>query len=307
MTRSIVVRGATTSVQVGTFDSVIMPAADTEALVVAAGLGDDVINVSGSGGPASLTIDGGLPTASDTLNVTTGTNAIVSVTFGTDPSTGVVDDNVSGNVSFQGIEVLGLTGSGAATSLTVNGTNGDDAINQNGNSVTVNNGAVVNFSGYPTLTLTANNGDDTFNVYPTTLPVSVTTFNVNGGDPTASDTLIVNGTAGNDTIEYNPTDIGTGTVTVNALTAVSFDTIEALYIDGQGGTDALRLRTLPGSDQVTYTPGAAADAGTIATRGALSGITYVPLTFTHIGAFGSVSFASGTLGVREDTPGTERH
>ena len=149
-----VVRGATTTVQENapaTFKAISLTA-NTEALVVAAGLGDDVINVSGSGGPA-LDVDGGLPTASDTLNVTTGANAIVSVTFGTDPSTGVVDDNVSGNVSFQGIEILGLTGSGAATGLTVNGTNGDDAINQNGNSVTVNNGAVVNFSGYPTLTL----------------------------------------------------------------------------------------------------------------------------------------------------------
>ena len=214
-----------------------------------------------------MTVDGGGPTASDTLNIATGANAAVSVSFGTDPSTGVVGDSVSGNVSFLGIEILGLTGSGA-TSLTVNGTNGNDAINQNGNSVTVNNGAVVNFSAYPTLTLSGNNGDDTFNVFPTTL-TGVTAFNVHGGDPTASDTLIVNGTVGDDTIEYDPTDIGMGTVTVNALPAVAFDTIEALYIDGQGGADALTLMTLSGPDQVTYTPGAVPDAGTIATRGRL--------------------------------------
>ena len=49
-----------------------LPAASTEALVVLAGLGDDTTTVSGSAGPASVTIDGGLPTASDTINVTTG-------------------------------------------------------------------------------------------------------------------------------------------------------------------------------------------------------------------------------------------
>src|SRR6202008_78075 len=148
-----VVRGATTTVQRTGFKQVSLPAATTEALVVAAGLSDDVINVSGTGGPASLTIDGAGPTASDTLNIATGTNAVVGVTYGVDLSTGVVSDNVAGNVAFLGVEILGLTGSGATTSLTVNGTTGNDAINQNGNTATVNKPAVVNFATYPTLTL----------------------------------------------------------------------------------------------------------------------------------------------------------
>ena len=41
----------------------------------------------------------------------------------------------------------------------------------------MNNGAVVNFSTYQTLTLSGNAGDDTFNVSPTTL-TGVTTFSV---------------------------------------------------------------------------------------------------------------------------------
>ena len=50
--------------------------------------------------------------------------------------------------------------------------------------------------------------------------------------------------------------------------------------------DVVRAATLLRA--ATFTPGASADAGTIATRGAFSGITFVPLTFTQIGASGSV-------------------
>src|SRR5207237_7231726 len=133
--------------------------ANIETLVVAAGLGNDTINVSGTGGPATVRVDGDQPTASDTLNVTTGAAANVSVTYGTDPSSGVIGDNIAGNVAFTGIEHIGLTGAGA-TNLTINGTNGNDAINQSGNTVTVNNGAEITFATYPALRLTGNNGDD---------------------------------------------------------------------------------------------------------------------------------------------------
>src|SRR5207247_4843518 len=137
--------------------------------------------------------DGGGTTASDTLSITAST---ATVSYGTDPSSGVVS-SLSGDVSFAGIEVISLTGDGDG-SLTVNGTNGNDAITQNNNTITVNNGAVVNFTDYPTLTLNGNNGNDAFNVKPTTL-VGVTTFLVNGnaGDatnPTGNDRLTVNGT-----------------------------------------------------------------------------------------------------------------
>ncbi len=296
-----VTRAATTTVQVTTqnpaavaLKTISITSAFTQTLVVAAGHGDDVINVTGTGGPGTVIVNGDDPSASDTLNIDTGTDATVDL--GADPTSGVVTAT-SGNVSFTGIEDLGLTGD-AAGSLTINGSNGDDAINQNGNTVTVNAGTVVTFAAYPTLTLNGASGDDTINTSPTTL-AGVTTFNVDGGDPTASDKLIVNGTAGNDTLGYNPSDtIGAGSVTVNAAPVVNFTTIESVVIDGQGGTDDLTHTTPAGVHQVTYTPGAAPDAGTIATRGAGGGTGLVPLTFSHIGAGGSVSFASA--GGRED-------
>ena len=74
-----VARAATTTVTVNALKRIDMPAANTEALVVAAGLGDDFINVTGTGGPASLTIDGGLPTASDTLTITNTTAGTTTV------------------------------------------------------------------------------------------------------------------------------------------------------------------------------------------------------------------------------------
>jgi len=52
----------------------------------------------------ALTVDGGLPTASDTLNITEST---ATVSYGTDPSSGVVS-SPSGNVSFVGTEIINL-------------------------------------------------------------------------------------------------------------------------------------------------------------------------------------------------------
>ena len=85
-----------------------------------------------------------------------------------------------------GIEVVGLTGSSGDTSLAANGTNGNDAIAQNSNSVTVN---IARWSPSALTTpdpATEGFGDDKFSVRPATL-VGVTAINVNGDDPTASD------------------------------------------------------------------------------------------------------------------------
>ena len=74
----------------------------------------------------------------------------------------------SGNVSFVAMEIISMTGDGTGT-LTVNGTNANDAITQTGNNITVNNGAAVVFTAYPTLTLNGLNGDDTVSVQPSGL------------------------------------------------------------------------------------------------------------------------------------------
>ena len=98
-----------------------------------------------------------------------------------------------------------MTGTGLGSALTIDGTNADNAINQSGDVVTIDANTPITFSTYPTVTINGLAGDDTFNVYPTTF-IGVTTFNVNGGDPTASDKLIVNGTAGTDAFNYTTSD-----------------------------------------------------------------------------------------------------
>ena len=71
-------RGATTTVSVDTLQAIDITASTAEALVVLAGLGADSFQVTGGGGPASITFDAGLPNASgapaassDSLSVTT--------------------------------------------------------------------------------------------------------------------------------------------------------------------------------------------------------------------------------------------
>ena len=278
-----VVRGATTTVTLAGV-TVSVPVATTENLLISSGTGDDTITVTGAGGPA-LTIDGGLPTASDTLNVSTGAAATVSVTYGTDPSSGVIGDNVAGNVSFLNTEIINLTGSGA-TSLTINGTTGNDAINQSGNTVTVNNGAVVNFTTYPTLTLNGNNGDDAISVAPTTL-VGVTTVNVAGGGSTAGDKVLVNGSGGTDAVAYTPTAINAGTVAITGAPPVSITTTEALSYNGLVGNDTLTVNGTAGNDVVLHTPTVIADAGQVAVNSLLA------VDYSNLGATGSVAVNGG--------------
>jgi hypothetical protein len=269
-----VARGATTTVAVNSLKTISLTSADVESLVVSAGTGDDTIDVTGSGGPASLTVDGGLPTASDTLAVTTTT---ATVTYGTDPSSGTLT-TTGGPISFVGIEIISLTGDTTGT-LTVNGTNGNDAINQSGNTITVNNGAVVDFTAYPTLTLNGLSGDDQFNVAPLTL-TGVTTYNVAGDDPTDGDSLIVNGSAGTNAVTITPSAVDAGSVAIGGAPTVSFTTTESVEYNGLGGDDTVTVDT-PAGSTTTYTPGATPDSASLQVG------SLVPISFTNLGVAGT--------------------
>src|SRR5262249_6796680 len=128
-------------------------------------------------------------------------------------------------------------------------------------------------------------------------------INVNGQDPTASDTLIVNGTTGQDTVGYAPSaTIGAGAVTVNALPTVNFTTIEHLNYFGQGGNDNLTVTTPDASDRITFTPGAGVGDGTLEFQGG-DATALVPLIYSHIDSGsinpGTVTFAKAG-GARAD-------
>jgi len=124
----------------------------------------------------------------------------------------------SGGVSvfFTGLEPVQVLGAGAGDTLTVNGTPADNAINYTAGTnagagifggvgatglVTVDNFESIEFSNFGTLNLDAGAGSDEINLNNPTAPTGLADIIVNGGDPTASDTLIVNGTTGADAIE----------------------------------------------------------------------------------------------------------
>ena len=250
--------------------------AGVSALRVDGGAGNDRLVVDNSNGLVALTsgvtYDGG--TGNNTLQLL-GYTATGTTTYnpGPDGSSGAVLRGTQ-SVFFTNVQPVQIIGFGSGDTLNIGSVlppaalNADNAINftagpgggiftGNTGLVSVNNYETIEFNNYGTLVINAGPGSDEINLDDATQPALLTGITVHGGDPTASDTLIVNGTTGNDTIEYDPTGIGAGTVAVNALPTVTFDTIEALDIDGQGGIDALTLKThttLTGVDQVTYTP-----------------------------------------------------
>lgn len=257
-----------------------------EALVIAAGLGADTINVTGSGGPAVLSVDGGSDATSDTLTVTTTANLTTTVTPGSTPDSGSVS-NTDGTVNFVGIEALTINGqAGAGDALVILGTHDNDtfALQRLGgaNRVWLNNRAVVTFNdAIETITLNGRFGSDAFSVHPATL-VGVTTVNVIGGDPTASDSVVITGTAGPDAVNVTPTASDAATIT-GLGPVVNLTTVEHLTYNGLGGGDTLTFTGTGGGDSIVHTPGATADSG------ALRNNSLLGLTYTNLGAAGSVT------------------
>jgi len=149
------VRGATTTVQVGDVQDGEC-AGGRGSAGRGSGLGDDTIKRDGQRRSASLTVDGGLPTASDTVTVATGSNAVVAVTYGTDPSTGVIADNVAGNVlvcRHRAHRPDRLGRNNQPDDQRHERQRRDQSERQQ---FDVNNGADVTFATYPTLTLNGN-------------------------------------------------------------------------------------------------------------------------------------------------------
>ena len=294
-----VVKGANTTVQVGATQTVTIASATTENVTIEAGDGNDTINVSGTTANAQvLTIAGGSPTsnagaAADVLNVTLVTAGTTAAVPGATPDAGVIT-NPDGAINYSGIEFFNVTGAAGANTFNIQGTHDDDTLALQflggANRVWVNDRAVYTFANYATVNMNGLFGDDKINVLPVGL-VGVTTINVAGGDPTASDELVVSGTTGNNVINYLVSNtVGSGAVAIAGSAIVNFTTTESLVIDGQGGTDNLTV-TSPSGHRTTVTPGTSADSGTIISQGFGAGTGSVPLTYAHIGAIGSVTLA----------------
>jgi len=273
---ALIARGDPTTVQVASLKTLQLPAG-TESLRLLAGDGADTTTVTGAGGPANLTVTGGLPSAIGDRLVYVGANA--EITYDDPPSSGLLS-SPDGNVGFLEMELVELNGGGTG-SLTVRGTNGNDVFTVGHGmppQVTINGGAAISIAGYTTLTLDGRGGADTFDVSYAHLG-DVTALHIIGG-PSLSDVLTVEDRAGAErTLEVHPTAPDAGSVSIGPPDAVvDFESTESLVVDGMGGGDELRLVTPSGEQQVRLTPGATDDAASLQLAG------LVPMRFLRLGA-----------------------
>ncbi len=167
------------------------------------GSGDDRF-LLGSAGSLSGTLDGG--DGEDTLSITL-SDAADTVAIGGS----VVTLNGAGR-SYAEFETLDVDTLGGADALTVD----------------------PSAAGFPT-TVNLNSGDDDDSITINLLAGAATTINVDGGAPSASDSVIINGTADADTIAVDGL-----TVTFDA-TRVLLSGTENLTVAAGGGDDQLEL------------------------------------------------------------------
>jgi hypothetical protein len=270
--------------------------------------GDDAVIVD-VGGPASdvisipITFDGG---AGSDILTTTGTpvTPVAEVIYSPGPSVteGRLRYESAADLLLMVIDFLNLEPIFdliAALTLTVNGDNGDNAINYTQGSVAANGRVTVDayeaieFSNKTNLVLNGLAGSDTFNLNNPSTPNLLIGITVNGGDPTASDTVIVNGTTAPDAISIGSFTEDGAVVTGAQPVPVTIDTAEHLTINGLGGNDTLTI-TAPNSNEVEYTPDVFEDAGSVAISSSSIGPVQrrLPFNFRDLGAGGSLTFAS---------------
>src|SRR5581483_11162039 len=274
--------------------------ADVESLYIAAGGGDDTINVSGTGGPV-LTLDGGLHSNGDTLNIFNTTAGSSTVTPGATGDAGVVS-TPDGDIAFLAVEALAITATAGTDTLNVLGTNGNDSSTLQDiggkDTVWVNDRAPVSFSAFETLNLNANNGDDQISVTPTGLSNVLTAINVNTGLPTASDKVVINGTSGSDLFTVTGMTFDSAIVVFNAV-PIAVSGTELLVIDGQQGGDTVNIVSPAGPDVVTLTTDIQPDAGTVnIAEGGTQAL--LPVRFQHVGSNGILVLSSNS-NAPEDT------
>ena len=179
---------------------------------------------AGSGATANIVVTGGAVTAVTLVNAGSG--------YAVGNSLSASAANLGGAGSGFSVSVTALTGK-----------------------IAVDGFEVYEFANKTALTINAQGGDDTINLNNPGTPTGLTSITVDGGDPTASDKLIVNGTAGDDTISYMPdaVDPAAGTVVVNGVSS-NFTGIESVIINALGGNDAITFNGTAASDAVVLTP-----------------------------------------------------
>lgn len=219
--------------------------------------GDDNVTVSVAGTAlitVPITYDGG--SGEDALTVSgTPTTAVATETYTPGPiaNAGRLQyapaAGASMIIDFTGLEPV--IDSVPAAALAVNGDDNDNAISYTSSGanglVTVDNNEGITFTNKVNLVLNGLGGDDVISINPTSTPTGLTGISANGGDPTASDTLVMTGNSGGDTFTLVGTSGSSGTATITGEVPVAFTGIEATVFDGQGGADLFEVGTLFGN------------------------------------------------------------
>jgi len=288
-----------------------------QQLIILGKNGNDRLTVDSSNGliniPNGIRFDGG--DGYDSVRVIqTGGDTQVSDAYSVGPALGMGSSKITGpsgtqTVYFQNLEpFLDLV---PATTLTVNGTNADNAISYRGGDVdpaanglvAVDNQETIEFSNKDNLAIVALAGSDTISINNPSVPVGATagglkTISVAANDPTGSDTLIVNNVPGaQDKVVLEPTAAGAGNLVYTAAPSVAFVGVEHLTLVGQlAEQDTFGIDGTAGNDTWTYAI-TSADAGTVTglmNAGGIGSFPLVPVTFSNMSPTTAREFNNGT-------------
>ncbi len=225
-------------------------------------------------------------------------------------------------VEFFGLEPVEVRGTGAGDTLTVGAValgvgfpqalNADNAINYsegpNSNDpfnpvflgdltglVTVDGFEGLEFSNFGTLVIDAGSGTDTINLNNPVTATALVDINVDGADPTGSDTLIVNGRAGlQDQMRLAPTAQGAGAITQTGVPNRNFTGIEHIRaVMDVGASDHFTVDGTTGNDHFRITSGPAIGEQIIS--GEMNSGAGVPFLLPTIHATGQSNAVIGTF------------
>ncbi len=236
------------------------------------------VDAGGTGGPVENAIyfDGGA--AGGALFVTGGSASVSSYQAGPTPGSGnivIVYPSVNQTIHFVNTDSVidDVTSSAAVVDATdannsINYTSG--GFNNQGGEVTIDDLTAYFFINKTNLTINGFAGDDIINLNNQDTPTGLTGITIGGGDPTASDTVIVNGTDGDDSVNIDSLSIDGATVTGAGPVPIIVTTTEHLIYNGQGGDDDLTITTPSGIDVVNVTPGALVDQAQVDIRRSLA-------------------------------------
>ena len=241
-------------------------------------------------------VDGGSPStaagaAVDSLLLQVSGSA--RITQSTDPNAGQLDqpNRLLNYQAIESIEIVSVVDQGPSA-FTFRATQGEDNISvgpvsgsgnqavlsaNGGTQITVNSPMDAVFG---SVTIEGRDGDDRISV----TPIQNVAVNVDGGNPTASDAVVVNITANT---TFAPTSSSAATVTVSGLSPVSLTGVEAVALGGNDSNIILTVQTPTGASTTTLTPGSTIDSGSVQVD------SLVPMTFGNLGNLASLVIADG--------------